>query len=44
MQLQYGVNINELYKQLIKSVTTLNDYTEETNDVVDILNVFWATI
>lgn len=22
----------------------LNDYTEETNDVVDILNVFWATI
>lgn len=38
------VDINELYKQLIKSVTTLNDYTEESENAVNILEWYWATI
>lgn len=38
------IGIDDLIKELTIDVNKLNDYTEETNDVVDILNVFWATI
>ena len=38
------VDINRLYIELIKSVTELNDYTEESEDAVNILEWYWATI
>lgn len=38
------IGIDDLIKKLTIDVNKLNDYAEETNDVVDILNMFWATI
>lgn len=38
------MSVENLIKELTDDINQLKDYSEETNDVTEILNMFWATI
>lgn len=38
------ISVENLIKELTDDINQLKDYSEETNDVIEILNMFWATI
>lgn len=41
---QVLISVENLIKELTDDINQLKDYSEETNDVIEILNMFWATI
>lgn len=41
---QVLISVESLIKELTDDINQLKDYSEDTHDITDILNMFWATI